>query len=372
MIARAPATRRLLSMLALAATQSVHAQSVEDVGARAAPQVHSYTIAAPSNTTVREFSFPLFVVVPFSPALAVDVGTSYARSDVEHTTSGTTETSDIDGLTDTQVRATYVIGNDFVVLTAGINLPTGQSRVTPRQQIAAGLIGSDFLAFPISSMGTGLGGTGGVAVARSVGVWSIGGGVSIHRTAQYDPFDGDDGATLHYRPGNEYRARVGADRAIGAGRATFGFTYSTFGNDDLAGSIYNTGNRYLTQFSFDDVAGPGRLTVAAWNLFRGAGTMIDSVFIGRENIANAALSYGVGVGGTLLEPNIEGRAWSQSNAPTSLLSTVGVRAQLSFVGMTMLPGVGLTFGRVASEASDGANGTARLTGWHATLAVRLR
>lgn len=359
-------------MLALAATRHVYAQAVEDVGARAAPQVHSYTIAAPSSTTVREFSIPIFVLFPLSPALTVDLGTSYARSNVEQTTLGRAETSDIAGLTDTQVRATYVIGNDFVVLTAGINLPTGQSRVTPRQQIAAGLIGSDFLAFPISSMGTGLGGTGGVAVARPVGAWSIGGGVSIHRTAQYDPFDGGDGTALHYRPGNEYRARVGADRAIGAGRATFGFTYSTFGNDNLAGSIYNTGNRYLTQFSFDDMAGPGRITVAAWNLFRGAGTMVDSVFIGRENIVNGALSYGVAVGGTLLEPNIEGRAWSQSNAPTSLLSTVGVRARLSLVGMTMLPGVGLTFGRVASQEPDGASGTAKLTGWHATLAVRLR
>lgn len=359
-------------MLAVGATRHAHAQAIEDVGARVAPQIHSYTIAAPSNTTVREFSIPLFVLVPVSPELTLDVGTSYARSDVEQTTLGTTTTSDIAGLTDTQVRATYVLGNDFVVLTAGLNLPTGDARVAPRQQLAAGLIGSDFLAFPISSMGTGLGGTGGVAVARSIGSWSVGAGISIRRTAQYDPFESDGGDALHYRPGNEYRARVGADRAIGAGRATFGFTYSTFGDDDLAGSIYNTGNRYLTQFSFDDVAGPGRITVAAWNLFRGAGTMVDSVFIGRENIANAAVSYGVPVGTTLVEPNIEGRAWSQTAGSTSLLTTLGVRAQLSMAGFTMLPGIGLTLGRVASQDVDGSNATARLSGWHATLAVRLK
>ena len=372
MIGLAPAKCRFVVALALAAARPVHSQSIGDAGARAAPQVHSYTIAAPSSTTIREFSLPLFVLVPVSPALTVDLGTSYARANVRQTSAGKVVSSDIAGLTDTQVRATYVFGNDFVVLTGGVNLPTGQSRVTLDQQLAAGLIGSDFLAFPISSMGSGLGGTGGVAIAHPFGQWNVGGGVSIRRTAQYDPFDAGEGPALHYQPGNEYRARVGADRTVGAGRATIGFSYSTFGNDDLAGSIYNTGKRYLSQFSFDDAAGPGRITVAVWNLFRGAGTMLDSISIGRENIANAALSYDVPVGGALLEPNIEGRAWSQSAAATSLLTTIGVRAHLSVGGLTMLPGVGLTAGRVASRDAEGLNDTASLRGWHATLAVRLR
>jgi hypothetical protein len=367
-----PAIRRFVFLSALACAGPLSAQSIDEAGARLAPQIHSYTIDSPSNTTIREFSIPLFVLLPVSPGLTFDLGTSYARAHVEQTTAATTVTSDISGLTDTQLRANYVFGNDFLILTAGLNLPTGQSRVTARQELAAGLIGSDFLAFPISSMGTGFGGTGGIAIARPLGVWNVGGGFGIRRTSQYDPFDDVGGLALHYRPGNEYRARVGADRAIGAGRATFGFTYSTFGDDDLAGSVYNTGNRYLTQFSFDDVAGPGRLAIAAWNLFRGAGTMLDSVFIGRENIADAALSYEVSVRGTLVEPSVEGRAWSQTGAPASVLTTLGLRAQLSLVGLTMLPGIGLTLGRVASQDPSGATGMAGLSGWHATLAVRLR
>ncbi len=358
--------------LALAAARTVHAQSIGEAGARVAPQVHSYSIGAPSSTTVTEFSIPLFALVPISPALTLDLGTAYARAHVEQKTAETTATSDIAGLTDTQLRATYVFGNDFVVLTGGLNLPTGESRVTAKQALAAGLIGSDFLAFPISSMGTGIGGTGGVAIAHPLGVWNVGGGFSIRRTAQYDPFDVAGGPALHYQPGNEYRVRVGADRGVGSGRATFGFSYSTFGDDDLAGSIYNTGNRYLSQFAFDNVAGPGRITIAAWNLFRGAGTMIDSVYIGRENIANAAVSYGIGVRGTFFEPNVEGRVWSQSAAATSVLTTLGLRARVSIGGVTMLPGVGLTLGRVASQDADGVNGTAFLNGWHATLAMRLR
>jgi hypothetical protein len=315
---------------------------------------------------------PLFVIVPVTRALTFDLGTAYARSHVEQTTFGKTTTSEIAGLTDTQIRANYVLGNDFVVLTAGVNLPTGQSRVKSDQALAAGLIGSDFLAFPISNMGTGFGETGGIAVARPLAEWNVGAGFSMRRTERYDPFDVGGGASLRYQPGNEYRARIGADRAIGTGRVTVGFTYSTFGNDELAGSIYNTGNRYITQMVFDNDVGPGRIGVVAWNLFRTAGTLADSTFLGHENISNAALVYGVHVGQALIEPNVEVRAWVQEGAATSALTTFGVRSQLNVRGFTMVPGVGFSLGRVAAQNPNGADATATLTGLHVTLAVRIR
>src|SRR5205814_8122503 len=119
------------------------ARSGGEIAARVAPQFHSYSIDGPSKITIREYTAPLFVVVPVTPQLTFDLGTAYARSHVEQTTFGTKTTSDIAGLTDTQIRANYVLGNDFVVVTAGVNLPTGQSRVTTAQVLAAGLTGSD-------------------------------------------------------------------------------------------------------------------------------------------------------------------------------------------------------------------------------------
>ena len=362
---------RVFLPLLFAVAPALGAQSVGDITARIAPQFHAYSIDAPSSTTIREFSVPLFVVVPVTPELTFDLGTAYARSHVERTTLGKKTTSDVAGMTDTQIRANYVFGNDFIVLTAGVNLPTGQSRVTLDQLPSASLIGSDFLAFPISNKGTGFGETGGIAVARPLADWNVGGGVSMRRTEQYDPFD-VGGTSLHYQPGNEYRARVGADRAIGTGRLTLGFTYATFGNDELAGSVYNTGNRYITQAAFDNGVGPGTIGVVAWNLFRTAGTLADSTFLGHENISNAALSYGIMIGRTLIEPNLEARAWVQEGAPTSLLTTFGVRSRLDVRGFTVLPGVGFSVGRVAAQDPSGGDATATLTGLHATLAIRVR
>jgi hypothetical protein len=347
-------------------------QSGFDIGARVAPQFHSYSIGTPSNTTISEFALPLFVLMPVNDHLSFDLGTSFARSQVDQTTSGKKTTSTISGLTDTQVRGNYVLGNDFVVLTAGLNLPTGESTVTQRQQLAGSLIGSDFLAFPISSMGTGFGGTAGVAVARPLGEWNLGGGLSMRKSAQYEPFDAAGGQALHYQPGNEYRARAGVDRAYGTGRITLGLTYSTFGNDNLAGSLYNTGNRWLSQGSIDNTVGAGHLTVSAWNLFRTAGTLADSSYLGHEDVFDGAVSYGIPFGSSLIEPNVEGRLWEQQSVSTSMLTTLGIRAQLTVLGYSILPSAGYSLGRLAAVDPTGLSTTATLTGFHATLAIRLR
>jgi len=364
--------RRFLP-LALAATASAAgAQSILDIGARVAPQIHSYKIDAPSNTTISEFSVPLFVVVPVSPRLSFDVGSSWTRADVK-TTGSTAATSTISGPTDTQIRGNLVLGNDFVVITGGVNLPTGKSTVPVDQVSAASLIGSDFLAFPISNMGSGFGGTGGIAVAYPVGAWNVGGGVSFRHSAQYDPFDITGAPALHYQPGNEYRARIGVDRPVGTGHFLVGLTYSTFGDDNLGGSIYNTGNRYLSQLDYSDTFGPGRLSIDGWNLFRTRGTLAGGSIIDRENIGSGALAYGIPVGdGLLIEPNVEGRTWYQAGAATSFLGTFGLRMQFDMGGLTVVPSGGYSLGQLAAESATTGGTTATLTGYHATLAIRLR
>lgn len=363
--------RRILLLALACAAPPLGAQSVYDVSARIAPQFHSYTVRAPSNLEVSEFAVPLYVLMPLTPSFTIDVGTSYARSHVQQTVLGKTTTSEIAGLTDTQIRGHYVIGTDFIVLTAGVNLPTGRSTLPESKVVAASLIGSDFLSFPISNMGTGFGGTGGIALARPLGEWNLGVGVSVRRSSQYEPFDVGGGPALHYQPGNEYRARVGVDRAVGTGRATFGVTYSAFGNDQLAGSVYNTGDRYFTQFDLYNSLGAGELSLSAWDLFRTAGTLLDGTALDHENIANAALSYGVRVGPATIEPNLEGRTWAQPGSSTSLMGTLGVRSQIAVAGMAVIPSVGFSFGRLAAQ-DNAVNTTASLTGFHATLAVRLR
>ncbi|CAN5172636.1 hypothetical protein BH09GEM1_BH09GEM1_38130 [soil metagenome] len=373
--------RRLAPLaLALVAAPSLGAQSIFDSELRLAPQFMQYQIKAPSNETISEIAVPVFVSMPFGSQFTLDFGTSYARAKV---TNGAAK-SEINGLTDTQIRGNYTLGNDFVVVTAGINLPTGRSTVTTDQQTAAGRIGSDFLAFPISNMGTGLAATAGIAVARPMGDWNVGFGGAVRHSASYDPFDVPGQPVLHFTPGDEYRARVGVDRGLLAGRMSLGLTYSAFGSDDAGGSVYNTGNRLIAQAIVTNSLAGSEVTFAGYNVFRAPGKYASGDPAGRENIANGYLGIGINMLGTLVEPSVEVRHWLQNipsitvgstttaeRSQSSYLGTFGVRTRIPALGFTAYPSVGYTMGKLAAADASGVPVQADLTGFKVQLAIRV-
>jgi hypothetical protein len=354
----------LLSIVAVASP--LVAQSVYDTNLRGAPQYVEYQIKSPVNETISEFAAPLFVVIPVSSIFNLDVGTAYTWARVQPNGSSTERTSTISGLTDTQIRANLSLGGDFVVLTAGVNLPTGRETASQEEQLAAFRIGSDFLSFPISNMGTGFGATGGIAIARPIGDWNLGMGASLRQSSSYEPFVANTGDRPRFQPGNEYRARIGVDHALGTGRFAIGLTYSKFGNDDIGGSIYNTGDRYVAQAGFNNTFGGTNVLLNAWNLYRRTGTIFTGERIGPENIGNVLLGIGFRAPGGVLEPSIEARSWTQQGLDASLLGTVGLRYSVEGGGVAFTPSVGYTTGRFAA-----IGGNANLTGFHTTLAVRL-
>jgi|GEM_PF-547256 len=371
--------RTLLLPFALAmVTASLQAQSIFDSELRLAPQFIQYQLKSPVNETISELAVPVFVSMPFGSSFTFDVGTSYTRARV---TSGSV-VSEINGLTDTQLRGNLTLGSDFVVLTAGVNLPTGRSSVTLDELTAAGRIGSDFLAFPISNMGTGLAATGGIAIARPLGDWNIGFGGAVRHSSTYDPFN-VPGQTLRFTPGDEYRARVGIDRGVLNGRMSLGLTYSAFGNDDAGGSVYNTGNRIIAQAALTNSISGTDVTLAGYNVFRAPGHYASGDPAGRENIANGYLGLGLHMLGTVVEPSIEARQWLQNvpgttrggaaadRSQTSYLGTVGLRVRLDLGGVSAFPSVGYTMGQLATLDAQGGPIHADLTGFRAQLAVRV-
>jgi len=359
--------RRLLLPALLLTARFAAAQ---DAGARISPQYISYSLGSPSNEKISELAIPLFAFMPVTRSLMLDIGTAFASATVTGTSAGQATQSKVSGLTDTQIRATANVGSDLVLLTAGVNLPTGRSTVTPAEQAAAGLIGNDFLVFPISSMGSGFGGTGGLAVAHPFGDWNLGAGFSVRHSMPFDPYQDATGAKLRYTPGDETRARLGVDHPYGTGRASLGLTYSKFTDDQLAASIYNTGDRLLAQGYVTSAMGRGEYVLSAWNLFRASGTLTDGSASGKENITDVAASYGLAMGEARLEPGIDFRTWMQQGAALSLQSTVSLRYEHTLGSLTVSPGAGFTFGKLAAQGAAGANTTESLSGFRAQLTIR--
>ena len=365
--ARAPIPLALIAGLftLLVGSRVAPAQSVLETNLRAGPQFVRYQLSGPVNETISQLAVPIFVVVPVSSILTVDVGTAYAWSRVESNGGASGPTSTISGPTDTQVRANVLLGSDFVVLTGGLNIPTGQSTASPDEQLAAFRIGSDFLSFPISSFGTGFGMTGGIAIARPLGAWSVGAGGSVRHSASYEPIEDNSGGRPRFQPGNEYRLRVGADRPFGTGRLALAATMSKFGDDDISGSIYNTGDRYVLQGGFTNSVRSADVVLDAWSMYRTPGTIYTGERVGPETITNLLVGVGFRTRAGVLEPSLEARSWQQRNAPASVLATLGLRYTVSAGAFVITPSVGYTAGRFGTLSKSTS-----LSGVRGAVAIR--
>jgi hypothetical protein len=363
--------RRLFCIPLLLSASALSAQTLPwDASVRLAPQFHSYDIKIPFNEKISEFSFPFFVVVPVMPALSVDVGTAFAMATLTRRTRDlttgaiTTSKSELSGLTDTQIRANYTFGQDFVVVTAGLNIPTGSATINPGELEAATRIGSDFLMFPISGFGSGFGATAGVAVAQPMGSWNAGFGASVRQSGEYEPFRNTAGTAMKFQPGPEYRARIGLDHPYGTGHMSFGLTFSKFGDDKANAATSNSGDRYIAQFAMNSSLKTGvDYSFVVWNLYRTSGTLIDGSTAPVGNIANAMMTFGIRAPGDVgIEPSIETRFWAQDQTKSSFLGTLGMRFFVNRGGWAVVPGFGFTLGSMES---------ATLNGYKATLGIRL-
>jgi hypothetical protein len=340
--------------------------------ARAATEMVSYTLKSNgAEKTISQVITPFAVVIPVGDRFSFDIATAWARSRVE-LQGDTAGPSTVSGLTDTQVRGSYVFGQDAVILTAGLNLPTGQSTANAKQFVAAQNISNDFLLFPIGTMGAGFGATGGIALARPIGAWNLGVGGSYRHAADFAPFEYNDGQKAHYQPGNELRGRIGVDRSFGSSSAMLGATYSSFGDDKSAGATFNTGNRLVFQGGYSTTRQGMSYSLSAWNLTRTRGTRADGRDAPSENISNVTLGGSFQASGVTLEPMLEARhlvrgavaaggAGSAEPKGAGQMETAGLRARWNMSGFQVAPFASYSTGKLLGED---------LTGWHATLAIR--
>lgn len=364
-------TMRIAAIAALAtiAPATLAAQDAI-ITSRAAVQMVSYELTSNGATKwVSQEIVPFAVVVPVGDRFSFDVATAWAHSAARIDGS---KASSIAGLTDTQLRASYTLGEDAVILTAGVNLPTGNSTADSAQFAAAENIANDFLLFPIGTMGAGLATTGGVAVARPFGAWNLGLGASFRHSSDFAPYQYGDGQKAHYQPGDEYRARLGVDRTFGASRATIGATWSGYGDDRSAGATFNTGNRLVLQGGYETTVRNVGYTLNVWNLTRTQGHRASGQTAPTENIVNASLGASFTVAGVALMPTLETRHLTRAAVEADAIYPAQEKGsgQMETLGLASRWQLGLFQITPAASYSVGTLDRTDLTGWRAMVAVR--
>jgi len=317
--------------------------------------------------SISELVLPIGAIWTASPRLAFDLGVRYAR--VTRTPEADSLASaSVSGLTDLQVRGVYQIVPDAVVLTVAANVPTGRTKLTAEELPAAGSVASELIPFPVSSFGSGANVTSGIAVAVPFAGWALGLGGSYRLSGAYAPLADVDSS---YKAGGEFRFRVGADRLVGQGRVSLGFTYSSFSQDEFGGSsIFQPGKRYIAQASWSFPLGNLGLAFYAWDLYRNAGTVtFGSSSTEKQNTLAAGAVASIQLGRNVLRPQIEFR---QQNAGLSEMKSAGrllglsVRYQMQLTGsLSLLPTLRFDTGNVVSNGA-----TIGFTGWGLSLGLR--
>jgi hypothetical protein len=285
---------------------------------QAAPDRPSSTLGAESKgywfgdyfpvRSLRQWAIPVAMVYP-SGRFTMDAGGWYAATTLEWD-DGTSQS--VSGLTDIQVRGSYVLGNDAVVLTAVANLPTGAQNLSASEYAVLAAASSSFFAFPVNGYGSGASLTLGAAGALEAGAWNLGLAGSARLSGEYAPFEDAEGK-FTYQSGLEVRLRGGADRLVGDGRLSFGLTFSTFNDDEFASGggtagVYRPGRRLIAEASYASVIGPVSVIAYVWDYYRWSGDSAGFSASNRENLLTGGLQARWPLTRTIAwEPGVEGR-----------------------------------------------------------------
>jgi hypothetical protein len=330
------------------------------------PTATTYTFGeGTAARTVEQAAMPLAFVFPIHRRFTMDFTTAAAYTRVVH---GDSTVSEIYGATDSQLRANVHLLMDRLMLTLGINGPSGQYYVDSTQLEAAARIGNDFLFYPISSMGNGAGATAGLALGVQLFNWNVGLGGSLRKSMEFVPF-GSGTEEFRYQPGDETRLRLTAERALWVGTASLGVTYSTFGDEVADATTYATGDRTITSAAWSLPIWKVNLLLNAWNLARDKGQQLGGV-APRESIRNYAAVLTVPLFRWSLQPTIESRRWERDGDRAGTLRNYGISIGIP-VGATGLlqPSFTTSSGRLYS-GTDASS--VPITGWQASLLLRRR
>ena len=186
-------------------------------------------------------SVPSGASVAFGDRWTLDLATAYSSGTVKlrapDPSSSAMEYS-LSGLTDVRARLTTHLVGDNVLVTVGANLPSGQTSLDGEQFAALLVLSAPALALQSPALGTGLGATAGIVLARQVASWAWAFGASYELRRGYSPIAFATGTPApDVNPGNALHLTIGTDGVVGQSGMTVALTADLFSDDRLEPSI---------------------------------------------------------------------------------------------------------------------------------------
>jgi hypothetical protein len=178
--------------------------------------------------TLRQFASRWFGTIKTGPNAELVLYTSGGFAQ-DHASD--VDVAEIRGISDVKLKGFYHVASDQLLLSAGVNLPTGITKLSDEQVRAASAVAPNVYGFRQKRYGEGFDLDLGVSAGKHLSPdWTLGGGVSFLHKGAYD-LD----LSTRYDPGSEIAFTVGADFAGGRATAATDLVYRLFTSDQTNG-----------------------------------------------------------------------------------------------------------------------------------------
>jgi hypothetical protein len=193
------------------------------------------------NQKISQITVPLSILVPVDKQLTLSIGSNYATSSFDNGS----ETIKLNGLTDTRIMGAYVAMDDHLLVTGGVTLPTGKTKLESNEANVAGNIGLYPFGFRVPSYGQGTSVNIAGSYAEKIEDFVIGGGMGLVYKSGFVPYKANDDK---YVPGPELTLNLGGETNVSMGNAdgkvTLDVAYTFYGNDKYGDKeVFKSGNK---------------------------------------------------------------------------------------------------------------------------------
>jgi len=181
--------------------------------------------AGDTTQTISQFSMPVILKLSLTRNLAFDMIGSTALS--------STDDSNLSGIRDVKARAVAMLADDTIMLTAGMNLPSGKSQLDLEETVVSLLLSDKAMGFRYNRLGEGLDISLGAGTARPFGPVVLGAGVGYLLKGEYEYLEAKNSK---YNPGDQVNVTGGMDLLFEPLLLRTDLTYTTYQSDTIDNS----------------------------------------------------------------------------------------------------------------------------------------
>jgi hypothetical protein len=236
--------------------------------------------------SVVQRTIPIALSVPVGDRWALDLTAFHAHGAVTVAPgprgNTATRTLVLAGPSDVRLRATGRIAGDALLVTAGVNVPSGRESLAGDAIGALRTLAAPALALGAPPVGSGLGATLGLLATRRIGDWRWVGGASWEYRGTVQPIAQLGAAAtattpIRYDAGAVLRLSAATEGFIGQHRLVITTATELYGTDRLTGTVTGTGRPTATTIRLGpavsadaqlQLAVPGAREVALWSAAR--------------------------------------------------------------------------------------------------------